>query len=104
MASFRHFLEDALFRKVGLPRAQAYAPDGQAANPAAAATHYEAAIAAAGGFDLVLLGIGANGHIAFNEPGSPFDSRTRVVTLNEETRAANRAAFGGQEVPAGQSR
>ena len=98
-ASFRRSMEEAFFRNVDLPPARAHAPDGQAADPAAAAARYEAAIAAAGGFDLVLLGIGANGHIAFNEPGSPFDSRTRVVTLNEETRAANRAAFGAEEVP-----
>ena len=98
-ASFRRFMEEALFRQVDLPRAQAHAPDGQAADPGAAAARYEAAIAAEGGFDLVLLGIGANGHIAFNEPGSPFDSRTRVVTLNEETRAGNRAAFGVEQVP-----
>jgi glucosamine-6-phosphate deaminase len=52
-------------------------------------------IAARGGLDLCVLGIGANGHIAFNEPGSPVESRARVVDLAPETRAAHAEAFGG---------
>jgi glucosamine-6-phosphate deaminase len=62
---------------------------------------YEAAIAASGGLDLVVLGLGPNGHLAFNEPGSPFDSRTRPVTLRPETvaytatDAVNLEAAGG---------
>ncbi len=61
---------------------------------------YEETIAAAGGIDLQILGIGLNGHIAFNEPGSPHDSRTRRVRLTETTRAANQTRFPpGQRVP-----
>ena len=61
---------------------------------------YERLIRQAGGIDLQLLGLGRNGHIAFNEPGSDFASRTRPVDLSETTRAANRAAFAsGEAVP-----
>lgn len=61
---------------------------------------YEQEIIKAGGIDLQLLGIGTNGHIGFNEPGSPLWSRTRVVQLTEETRAANSRFFGSiEEVP-----
>jgi glucosamine-6-phosphate deaminase len=48
---------------------------------------------------LTFLGLGANGHIAFNEPGTPFASRTRVVALSEETRSANAPLFPGGDVP-----
>ena len=98
-ASFRRALDEALYRPVGLPAESARSPDGRAPDPAAAARAYEAEIAAAGGFDLVLLGLGGNAHVAFNEPGSAFDSPTRVVTLDAATRAANRATFAPDEVP-----
>jgi glucosamine-6-phosphate deaminase len=101
-SSFRHFLDETLYRHVDLPRGRAHAPDAMAPEPVellAACARYEEAIAAAGGLDLVLLGIGGNGHIAFNEPPSPFDSRTRVVTLTDETRLANAGAFPGGHVP-----
>src|SRR5947199_282982 len=60
---------------------------------AAEAARYEALIAASGGIDLLLLGIGANGHIAFNEPGSDFASRTREIRLDEATRVAEARNF-----------
>jgi glucosamine-6-phosphate deaminase len=60
---------------------------------------YEAAIAAAGGIDLQLLGIGRNGHLAFNEPTSSLASRTRIKTLTEATRNANAPAFAPDPVP-----
>jgi glucosamine-6-phosphate deaminase len=68
-------------------------PDGSAVDLAAAARDYEAAIDAIGGVDLQILGIGHNGHIGFNEPGSAHDSPTRVVTLEQETREANARFF-----------
>jgi glucosamine-6-phosphate deaminase len=68
-------------------------PDGSCANPAAAATRFESAIAEAGGVDVQILGIGSNGHLAFNEPGSAFDSRTRVTRLSATTRRDNRRFF-----------
>jgi glucosamine-6-phosphate deaminase len=98
-ASFRRFLSEALLQHVDLPAQCAHAPSITGADLDAAAAAYERAIADAGGIDLALLGIGRNGHIAFNEPGAPFDSRTRVVTLSEATRVANQPAFGAAPVP-----
>jgi glucosamine-6-phosphate deaminase len=97
--SFRRFMEEALYRHIDLPAARAWFPDGQAPDPTAACARYERAIADAGGLDLALLGIGANGHVAFNEPPAPFESRTRVVTLAAATRSAVAAAFGATPVP-----
>jgi glucosamine-6-phosphate deaminase len=74
--------------------------DGMAADPAAEAARYEDMIQRAGGIDLQFLGMGTNGHIAFNEPGSPHDSRMRLVTLTAETQLANRDFFPpGATVP-----
>ena len=98
-ASFRRYMSESLYRHVDLPRAAAHAPDATAADLHAECARYEGAIAAAGGLDLCLLGIGGNGHIAFNEPGSSFDSRTRVVALADDSRAAVAGAFGGEAVP-----
>jgi glucosamine-6-phosphate deaminase len=97
--SFRRALREALYRHVDLPPERAHAPDGEAADLLAACARYETAIAAAGGLDLALLGLGTDGHIAFNEPTSSFGSRTRLKTLADETRAANQAAFGPDPVP-----
>jgi len=99
-ALFRRFMEEELYRHVDLPRERAHAPDGEAADLHAACDSYERAIAAAGGLDLCLLGIGGNGHIAFNEPGAPLDSPTHVVALADDTRRALVASFGGGHVPA----
>lgn len=68
-------------------------PDGLAADLSGAGPSYEAAIAASGGIDLQLLGIGTDGHLAFNEPGSSLSSRTRVKTLTARTRADNARFF-----------
>jgi glucosamine-6-phosphate deaminase len=98
-ASFRRYMFEELYRHVDLPRAGAHAPEATAADLHAECARYEGAIAAAGGIDLCLLGIGGNGHIAFNEPGSSFESRTRVVALADDSRAAVAGAFGGEAVP-----
>jgi glucosamine-6-phosphate deaminase len=97
--SFRHYMETTFFRHVDLPPSRAHVPDGLAADVPAACAAYEAAIAAAGGLDLVLLGLGEDGHIAFNEPTSSFASRTRIKTLSAASRAANQAAFGTDPIP-----
>ncbi|MCZ7581949.1 MAG: glucosamine-6-phosphate deaminase [Deltaproteobacteria bacterium] len=94
--AFAHFMEDNLFRFVDLPAARRHMPDGLA-EPDAACAAYENEIHGAGGIDLMILGIGGNGHIAFNEPGAPKTSRTRRVTLAEETRRANRRFFEKDE-------
>jgi glucosamine-6-phosphate deaminase len=70
-----------------------HVPDGRAADLAAACREYEAAIAAAGGIDVQILGVGVNGHIGFNEPTSSFASRTRIKTLAARTRADNARFF-----------
>lgn len=95
--SYRATMQRLLFDAAGLPPARCHLPDGSAADPAAEARAYEAAIVAAGGIDLQLLGIGHNGHIGFNEPTSSLGSRTRVKTLTGETRRANARFFGPDE-------
>lgn len=97
--SFRRFLDGRLYRLVDFAAERIHSPDGRATDPAAEAARYEHAIALAGGLDLVILGLGQNGHLAFNEPGSSFDAPTRVVTLAEKTRAANRDAFPSEPFP-----
>ena len=69
--------------------------DGTAGDPAAECARYEAAIAAAGGIDLQILGLGANGHIGFNEPAPELAARTHRVVLRPETRRSNAGLFGG---------
>jgi glucosamine-6-phosphate deaminase len=93
-------LQRLLLDGVGVLENQFHRVDGMAADPAAEAARYEDLIRRAGGIDLQLLGMGTNGHIAFNEPGSPHDSRMRLITLTPETRQANRDFFPpGAEVP-----
>lgn len=97
--SFRRTLAEALYHDVDLPAEQTHGPDGMAADLPGACASYEEKIARAGGLDLALLGLGRDGHIAFNEPTSSLQSRTRIKTLADETRAANQAAFGRDPVP-----
>jgi glucosamine-6-phosphate deaminase len=94
--SFHAYMRAHLFDHVDMVSGQAHIPNGLAADMSAEAARYEALIRDAGGIDLQLLGIGANGHIGFNEPGSDFSSRTREVRLDEATRRANAASFSGQ--------
>jgi glucosamine-6-phosphate deaminase len=98
-ASFRHYMEAAFFKHVDLPPERGHVPDGFARDVPAACDAYEAAIARSGGLDLVLLGLGEDGHVAFNEPTSSFGSRTRLKTLSAASRAAHQAAFGAEPVP-----
>ena len=70
-------------------------PDGLSRDPDDGAAAFDRRIAALGGVDVQILGIGGNGHLAFNEPGSAFDSPTRVITLAEQTRSDNARYFGG---------
>jgi glucosamine-6-phosphate deaminase len=94
-ARFRAFLQQHLLAGVNIDRARVHALDGAAAGLDAECRRYEAAIAHAGGVDLQLLGIGANGHIGFNEPGESLVARTHRAMLAESTRHANAARFGG---------
>jgi glucosamine-6-phosphate deaminase len=98
--SFAAYMQRNLFRHWPPGHGGHHLPNGLAADPHAEARDYEAKIAAAGGIGLQVLGIGRNGHIAFNEPPSAPDSPTRVVTLSAQTRAANAAQFPmAEEVP-----
>ena len=96
--SYYSFMKRHLFDFIDIDPANAHIPDGAAAGVAAECARYERDIAAAG-LGLTFLGLGSNGHIAFNEPGTPFGSRTRVVTLTESTRAANASLFPDGHVP-----
>ena len=69
-----------------------------AADPHSAAAAYDREILDAGGFELAVVGIGRNGHVAFNEPGSPPDSRTRVIDLTSGSREQNAAYYDGRQV------
>jgi glucosamine-6-phosphate deaminase len=88
--SLRRFMQTHLVRRTDLRSERLHGPDASSGDPAEAARAYEAAIRGAGGIDLQILGLGANAHIGFNEPGSSLGSRTRVKTLSDETLAANR--------------
>jgi glucosamine-6-phosphate deaminase len=91
---YEHFLTPARVPKGNIHTLPAIADD-----LAAAATRYEADIIAVGGLELAVLGLGGNGHIAYNEPGSPGDSRTRVVDLTPESLAQAAGYFEGRTVP-----
>lgn len=98
--SYASYMREHLFRHVDVDPRRAYIPDGAAIDPDQEAQRYEGLIEALGGFDVLLLGLGSNGHIAFNEPGSPAGSRTRVVRLSPSTLQANRRYFSpGEEQP-----
>lgn len=90
----REFLDD-----VDLPLSRLFTPHGDAEDLRAEAVRYDTAIREAGGIHVQLLGIGANGHIGFNEPTSSLNSRTRVKTLARITRSDNARFFPGGEVP-----
>ena len=91
--SYHHFMFTNLFRHINIDPNRVHLPDGQATDLRAACEAYERSIVAAGGIDLQLLGIGTDGHIAFNEPGSSLASRTRLKTLCRQTVEDNARFF-----------
>lgn len=98
--SYHYFMRKNLFDHLNIPETQIHILDGMATDIDAYCEWYEQRITSVGGIDLQLLGIGINGHIAFNEPGSSFGSRTRVKTLTDETRRSNSRHFkSAAEVP-----
>ncbi len=98
--SYRSFIARELEAHVDLAPGAIRGPDVHADDLLAACDAYEAAIRAAGGVDLQLLGIGTDGHIGFNEPGSSLASRTRIKTLTDQTRRDNARFFASlDEVP-----
>lgn len=96
-ASYHHFMQVNLFDHLNIAPARIHIPDGMARDIPGLCHDYEAAISAAGGIDLQLLGIGHNGHIGFNEHGSSLASRTRIKTLTNDTVSANRRFFSTAE-------
>ena len=98
--SFRYFMQKHLFDHIDIRPWNTFIFDGMALDPQAECEVFEAKIRAVGGVALWLLGLGSNGHIAFNEPGSTSDTRSRVVTPHPETVAANSRHFADpSEVP-----
>lgn len=97
--SYCTYMRQHLFDHVDIDPRNTHIPDGMAADLDAECRRYEDAIRAAGGLALTFLGLGRNGHVAFNEPGTPFDARTRVVELTPSTRAANAEFFPDGNVP-----
>ncbi len=91
--SYRYYMGQHLFGQVNLAPQHTHLPDGTAADLAAECARYERAIAAVGGLDLQLLGIGRAGHLGFNEPLSALRSRTRVKALTPVTLAQNAPLF-----------
>ncbi|MEH7238756.1 glucosamine-6-phosphate deaminase [Bacillus sp. JJ1562] len=98
--SYHHFMMENLFSNININQENIHIPNGLANNYEEEGQKYEKVISDLGGVDLQLLGIGVNGHIGFNEPGTPFNSVTHVVELEESTRQANLRFFNSiEEVP-----
>jgi glucosamine-6-phosphate deaminase len=93
--SLTRWLWDAFLHRIGLSADRVHSLPSTANDLVAAASEFDHAIAARGGLDLAVLGLGPNGHIGYNEPGSSADSRTRVVTLTPESRSQAAAYWEG---------
>jgi glucosamine-6-phosphate deaminase len=92
---YRNVIDKVFVSRVDFAPGAVQSPDGLAADIPAACAAYENAIREAGGVDLQIVGIGTDGHIAFNEPGSSLASRTRIKTLTRQTRVDNARFFDG---------
>lgn len=87
--TYRYFMDENLFNKINVKKKRTHFPSPETVG------EYDEDIEKAGGIDLQILGIGVNGHIAFNEPGTSFDSKTHITDLTESTREANKRFFNG---------
>jgi glucosamine-6-phosphate deaminase len=94
--SYRAFMNAVFFSRVNVHPTRVHLPDGLARNWRREVARYEQEISDAGGLDLVVLGLGGNGHIGFNEPGPVLDARTHRVALHPASRRANAHLFGGR--------
>lgn len=97
--SYRHFMRENLFDGIDLDPSNIHFPPSEGSNLTRRCAAYEALIRAAGGIDVQILGIGANGHIGFNEPTSSLSSRTRIKSLTETTVRDNSRFYGPGETP-----
>jgi len=100
--SYRRFMQENLFSQIDVPPEKTHVPMGNIPNEQFDSyekfcPYYESEIAKAGGIDVQVLGIGSDGHIAFNEPGTPLDSRTHVVELTEQTICDNARFFESRD-------
>ncbi len=95
--SYRHFMNENLFQHVNVPLERTHVPSGTAEDYCVHCRQYEQLIEQAGGIDVQVLGIGSDGHIAFNEPGTSLASRTRIKTLAEQTINDNARFFEKKE-------
>lgn len=98
-SSFKHYIEKHFLNPLHISSSQISVPPVHVKDPEKGAFQYEQHLKESGGVDLQLLGIGRNGHIGFNEPGSEKNSRTRLVHLTEETIAANKEQFVDEIIP-----
>ncbi len=95
--SYRYFMNENLFSKINIDIAKTHVPNGMAEDPEKACKEYDESILAAGGIDLQILGIGQNGHIAFNEPADELYEGTHLTGLTESTIKANARFFEKEE-------
>ena len=95
--SYYYFMNEKLFSRVNIDKEQTYIPDGMDEDAEHACKSYDAIIKSSGGIDLQLLGLGHNGHIGFNEPGTAFEAQTHLVDLTETTKKANQRFFENEE-------
>lgn len=98
--SYRNFMDKHLFKGLDIPLSNTHIPEGRAVDVEAECRRYEALIDRIGPPDLQILGLGTNGHIGFNEPGTPENSVTHCVALTDSTRESNARFFASpEEVP-----
>lgn len=98
--SYRHYMNERFFNHIDINKENTFVPRGNTVDAEAECEAYEAQMASLGGIDLQILGIGGNGHIGFNEPGTSFNSPTHIVDLAQSTKEANARYFSTiEEVP-----
>lgn len=96
-ASYSYYMQTNLLNDIDINRDNTHIPNGMCKDIQIECLEYEKLIQSTGGIDLLLLGIGVNGHIGFNEPGTSFETRTHVVELTESTRIVNSGFFPSLE-------
>jgi len=96
--SYHRYMRERFFKYVNIPGENIHIPDGLASDPEEECRRYEEEITHHGGIDLLVLGLGPNGHIGFNEPGSDWGTETRLVTLSGETRQREARRFEGLDL------
>jgi glucosamine-6-phosphate deaminase len=95
--SYSYYMKEQLFNHINIPESQTHLPFANGVEDEEAGNNYEKLIDSLGGIDMQILGIGENGHIGFNEPGTSFSSTTSIVKLDDSTREANARYFSKME-------